>query len=88
MDRQPEREGVSATRKLTRREAALVAHAKRRAVEDHEHATFVKIYIGQSPKVFFSCSLADLRAFNVLRGLPGEPTLHYGEGSRIHLEDW
>lgn len=54
-------------KKLTRRESALVAHAKRRAVEDYKNHTWIRVLMLDG-RLMHQTTLEYLRNLNILSG--------------------
>lgn len=72
--------------KLTRREAALIHHASRRAIRRHEESETIRLHLGK--KVFVCVTLAQLRDINTLFQRPPTLDFYYAADSIIRLEGW
>lgn len=71
---------------LSRRERALIQHAVKRAIRQHEDRELFTLKIGEYTLKQFT--LSQWRALNQLQGLPGDFTLYFNSGSRILVDHW
>ena len=68
-------------KKLSRREAALIRHAVKRAIEAYEKHTPIQIFV--EGNIIRTMSIWTLRMQNQLQGLPAIPPFYFGAGTRL-----